>query len=232
MLAYQRFGRGKALAFTPVNQWYWQMAFEIPLDDMTHETLWQQILRWLVNDVPGQVAASTVLDRFSPGAPVTVTATVLDDNFIEVNNAAVTAVVTSPSGQPRDLELDWTIDADGEYTATFIPDEEGFHQIHVRAARAGELLGEDITHVEIAELSTEAFAAERRTSLLERLAEETGGRWYSPQNVNSLPDDLRFSEGGTTVLEVKDLWDLPLIFMLLVGFVGTEWGYRKWRGLA
>ena len=208
------------------------MAYEIPLDDMTHETLWQQIFRWLVNDVPGQVAASTVVDRFAPGAPVMVTATVLDDNFIEVNNAVVTAVVTSPSGQARDLQLDWTIDADGEYTATFIPDEEGFHQIHVRAGRAGEAMGEDITHVEIAELSTEAFAAERRTSLLERLAEETGGRWYSPQNVSSLPDDLRFSEGGTTVLEVKDLWDLPLIFMLLVGFVGTEWGYRKWRGLA
>ena len=232
VLAYQRFGRGKALAFTPVNQWYWQMAYEIPLDDMTHETLWQQILRWLVNDVPGQVSASTVLDRFAPGAPVTVTATVLDDTFIEVNNAAVTAVVTAPSGQARDLQLDWTIDADGEYTATFIPAEEGFHQIHVQAARAGESLGEDIAHVEIAELSTEAFAAERRTSLLERLAEETGGRWYSPENVNSLPDDLRVSEGGTTVLEVKDLWDLPLIFMLLVGFVGTEWGYRKWRGLA
>ncbi len=232
VLAYQRFGRGKALAFTPVNQWYWQMAFEVPLDDMTHETLWQQIFRWLVNDVPGQVEASTLVDRVAPGAPVTVTANVLDDNFIEVNNAAVTAVVTAPSGQQRDLQLDWSIDADGEYTVTFIPDEEGFHQIHVRAGRAGEALGEGITHVEIAELSTEAFAAERRTSLLERLADETGGRWYSPQNVNSLPDDLRVSEGGTTVLEVKDLWDLPLIFILLVGFVGSEWGYRKWRGLA
>lgn len=232
VLAYQRFGRGKALAFTPVNQWYWQMAFEIPLDDMTHETLWQQILRWLVNEVPGQVAASTVVDRFAPGAPVTVTAGVLDDNFIEVNNAAVTAIVTSPSGQTRGLEFDWTIDADGEYTATFIPNEDGFHQIRVSAGRAGVALGEDITYVEIAELSTEAFAAERRTSVLERLAQETGGRWYSPENVDALPNDLRFSEGGTTVLEVKDLWDLPLIFMLLIGFVGTEWTYRKLRGLA
>ena len=64
------------------------------------------------------------------------------------------------------------------------------------------------------------------------MADETGGRWYTPQTVSALPDDLRFSSGGTTVLEVKDLWDMPLIFMLLIGFVGTEWGYRKWRGLA
>ncbi len=232
ILAYQRFGRGKALAFSPVNQWYWQMAYDIPLDDQTHETLWQQIFRWLVNDVPGQVAATTVLDRIAPGSPVTVTATVLDDNYIEVNNADVTAIVTSPSGNTRELQLDWAIDADGEYSASFIPDEEGFHSILVQAARGAEPLGEDITHIQVAELSTEAFAAERRTSLLERMAEETGGRWYTPETLAALPNDLRFSEGGTTVLEVKDLWDMPLIFLLLVGLIGTEWSYRKWRGLA
>ncbi len=232
VLAFQRFGRGKALSFSPVNPWYWQMAFEVPLDDLTHETLWQQIFRWLVNDVPGQVSASTVVDRFPPGASVVVTATVLDDNFIEVNNAGVTAIVTAPSGRTRELSLDWTIDADGEYTTSFIPEEQGFHGIRVLASRGGDTLGEDTAHIEVAELSTEAFAAERRTSLLERVAEETGGRWYTPQTVSSLPDDLRFSEGGTTVLEVKDLWDVPLIFLLLIGLVGTEWTYRKWRGLA
>ncbi len=232
ILAFQRFGRGKALVFAPVNPWYWQMAYEIPLDDTTHETLWQQIFRWMVNDVPGQVAASTVLDRFPPGSPVTVSATVLDDNFIELNNAGVTAVVTAPSGNTRELTLDWTIDADGEYEATFVPEEDGFHRIHVEAAVGAERVGEDTAHIEVAELSTEAFAAERRTSLLERMAEETGGRWYTPQTLASLPDDLRFSEGGTTVLEVRDLWDLPLIFMLLIGFIAAEWSYRKWRGLA
>lgn len=232
ILAYQRFGRGKSIVFTPVNPWYWQMAYEIPLDDMTHETFWQQVFRWLVNDVPGQVAASTMIDRFAPGSPVTVNATVLDENFIEINNAAVNAIVTAPSGTSRALTLDWSIDADGEYNATFIPEEEGFHTILVDASVGGEALGEDTTHFDVAELSTEAFAAERRTSLLERMAEETGGRWYTPQNLSSLPDDLRFSEGGTTVLEVKDLWDMPLIFMLLVGLIGTEWSYRKWRGLA
>jgi hypothetical protein len=207
------------------------MAYEVPLDDQTHETFWQQMLRWLVNDVPGQVAASTLADRFAPGMPVRVDATVLDDNFIEVNNAAVSALITAPSGNTRQLTLDWSIDADGEYAATFIPDEVGFHTIEVSAGRAGELLGADTTHVEIAEMSTEAFAAERRTSLLERMAEETGGRWYTPQTLASLPDDLRYSEGGTTVLEVRDLWDMPILFLLLVGLIGGEWGYRKWRGL-
>ena len=232
VLAFQRFGRGKALVFSPVNPWVWQMAYELPVDDMTHETFWQQLLRWLVNDVPGQVSVGTVVDRFAPGTPVTLTATVLDDNFIEVNNAAVVATITSPAGVNRQLQLDWTIEADGEYKTTFVPDEIGFHEVHVLATRGGEPIGEDLGFVDVAELSTEAFAAERRTSLLERIAEETGGRWYTPQNAGSLVGDLRVSEGGTTMLEVRDLWDLPLGFLLLITLIGSEWGYRKLKGLA
>jgi hypothetical protein len=29
-----------------------------------------------------------------------------------------------------------------------------------------------------------------------------------------------------------DLWDMPVIFLVLVGLVSAEWGYRKLRGLA
>ena len=162
VLAFHRFGRGKVLVFTPVNPWYWQMAFEIPLEDMTHETLWQQIMRWLVNDVPAAVDVGTVVDRFAPGAQVTVTATVLDDTFIEVNNARVIATITAPSGLTRQLPLDWTIDADGEYEASFVPEEEGFHQIGVQATRGGGELGMGSAYIDVAELSTEAFGESSR----------------------------------------------------------------------
>jgi hypothetical protein len=29
-----------------------------------------------------------------------------------------------------------------------------------------------------------------------------------------------------------DLWDMPVIFVLLVILMSAEWGYRKLRGLA
>jgi hypothetical protein len=33
------------------------------------------------------------------------------------------------------------------------------------------------------------------------------------------------------VQEQKDLWDMPIVFLLLVGLVGAEWTYRRLRGL-
>lgn len=232
VLAYQRYGRGMAATFTPFDVFTWQMHADIPLEDQTHETLWRQLLRWLVHDVPGPVAVSTPVDRFAPDQRVPVTARVRDETFIEVNNAEVTARIESPSGLVEELRLDWSVETDGEYRGSFVAEEEGFYRIETVATRGGSELGRDESFVDVAPLATEYFGAERRTALLERIAEETGGRTYTRESVSSLPADLRHSEGGTTVVEVKDLWDLPVNFLILVALVGIEWGYRKWRKLA
>jgi hypothetical protein len=33
------------------------------------------------------------------------------------------------------------------------------------------------------------------------------------------------------VVEERDLWDMPAIFLLLLILMGSEWGYRRRRGL-
>ncbi len=232
VLAHQRYGRGKALAFTPQDSWLWQMHHDIPLEDMTHETLWRQLLRWLVQDVPGQVELTTSRDRYAPGQSVRVTASVRDETYIEVNNSQVTARIISPAGLEEELPMDWSLDADGEYQAFFTPKELGFYEIHVGAHRNGDILGQETSHIEVADLSSEYFDAEMRAPLLQRIADETGGRFYTPDTVSALPEDIGHSEGGTTVLEVKDLWDMPILFIFLIVLIGVEWTYRKLRGLA
>ena len=60
-----------------------------------------------------------------------------------------------------------------------------------------------------------------RPALLDRIAEETGGRRYTPDNVASLPDDVQFVGGGVTVVEERDLWDMPAL-LLLLGTLGPR----------
>ncbi|MEE8278320.1 MAG: glutamine amidotransferase [Thermoanaerobaculia bacterium] len=231
VLAYQRYGRGKAVAFPVQDSWMWQMHADIPLDDLTHETFWRQLLRWLVSSVPDRITVSTSGDRVSPGAPVTITAEVNDDTYLKVNNAEVVAYVTDPSGIQREIPMEWSVEKDGEYRASITAEGEGLYQIKVEARAGGETLGVQSTYVRAAQLDTEYFEAEMRPSLMKRIAEETGGRFYTPGTVRSLPEDVRYTESGTTVLEEKDLWDMPAIFLLLLGLVTAEWGYRRLRGL-
>jgi hypothetical protein len=70
-----------------------------------------------------------------------------------------------------------------------------------------------------------------RAPLLKRIAEETGGRFYTMATVDRLPEEIRYAGQGITQVEQKDLWDMPIVFLLIIGFVGAEWGYRRRRGL-
>jgi hypothetical protein len=102
----------------------------------------------------------------------------------------------------------------------------------VEASRQGSTLGEATTSVEAAPLAEEYFGAERRTALLKRVAEETGGRFYTPGSVAGLAEDLAYTESGSTLMERKELWNMPALFLAALTLACSEWGYRKWRGLA
>ncbi len=232
VLAYQRYGAGKTIALTASDTWKWQMHHDMPLEDTTHETFWQQMLRWLVADVAGQVRAELGRDRFAPGETVTVVADVFDDRYLAVNDAVVRAIVTAPDGSISTLEPAWTVDVDGRYEASFVAAAAGFYDVRVTAEGREGPLGEDTVTGQAAELTQEFFGAEMNRELLSRVAAETGGRFYTDQNLDELPGDIAFTEGGTTVTEVLDLWDMPVFFFLLVGLAGAEWSFRKLRRLA
>jgi hypothetical protein len=213
------------------------MHADIPVEDQTHETFWRQLLRWLVTDTPGRVAVSLSSDRVSPGEPVTVRAEVGDEQFVRVNDAAVTARVRGPSGDEREMPMEWTVAHDGEYRATFSADEPGLYAVRVvggtrGAGRGARDADSATTYLRVAPSEAEYFGAEMRAPLLRRIASETEGRFYTPATVGSLPEDLTLSRRGVTVVREMDLWDMPVIFVLLVMLMSAEWGYRKLRGLA
>jgi hypothetical protein len=87
-------------------------------------------------------------------------------------------------------------------------------------------------HVRASAGDAEFFDAAMRAPLLNRIAEETGGRFFTPSNAASLPEAVSYSGRGVTVVEERDLWDMPAVFLLLVGLIGAEWAYRRSRGLA
>ncbi len=232
VLAAQRYGRGKALAFAVQDSWLWQMHADIPLDDLTHETWWRQLLRWLVSDVAAPVTALVSADRVERGDPMVVTAEIADSGYVRVNGADVSATIVAPSGAERTVPLEWTVVRDGEYRGSSALSEDGLHQIRVTARQDGVPLGEDVSYVQVGDLGSEYVDAEMQRVLLERIADETGGRFYTPATVAALPEDMSFTESGATVYEERDLWDMPVLLLLLVGLVGAEWVYRRRQGLA
>jgi uncharacterized membrane protein len=231
VLAWQRFGSGKAFALPIQDSWLWQMHAEVPLEDQTHERFWQQLLRGLVDGVQDPIGIGLDRERADPGEPVRVTALVRDSTYIELNNADVSAKLISPLGEERDIPLEWTVEADGTYAGSFVPTEVGTWQVSVTAARGGAVIGSDDAWVQVGPGDDEFFDAARRTALLERIAEATGGQSYTEETVGDLPEDLQYTGGGVTMVEERDLWDMPILFLVLISLIGAEWALRRRRGL-
>ena len=232
VLAYQRYGRGKAIAMPIQDSWQWKMGVKVPVTDTTHAMFWRRLVRWLVDGVPEQVNINTTTDRVEPGETVKLAAEVLDSAYTEVNDSRVVAKVTSPSGKASELPVEWTVTKDGDYRTTFVPDEPGIYDIQVIAERDQKTLGKADLHVRVSAGDAEYFDAAMRAPLLKRVAEETGGRFFTPTNAATLPEAISYSGRGVTVVEERELWDMPALFLALIGFMAAEWGYRRMRGLA
>lgn len=231
VLASQRYGRGRAFAFPVQDSWRWQMHADVAVDDGSHEVFWRQMLRQLVNGVSGPVAVTLSAGLVAPDAPVSISADVSDETFIRVNDAVVTAQVQSPNGDIQEVPLRWTVDKDGEYTGELRPHERGVYEIRVAARKAGKLLGEDLVHVRVDDLQVEFRGAEMKGDLLRRVAAETGGRFYTASTARPLPDELTYSPRTASVVDEKELWDMPAIFLGLLLALSSEWIFRKYRGL-
>jgi hypothetical protein len=232
ILVYQRYGKGLSVAFPVQDSWSWQMDPNTPADDPAFSRFWRQMLRWVTSDVPDRVVVSLPTDQINPKNPIAIRASVGDSVFVPRNDAKVVAHLVSDSGFTRDLPLDWAIDRDGEYRGTFTPDQPGVYGIQVTATLPNGVVMGDTSYVRVADLNTEYFDAEMRAPLLERIARETGGKFYTPATASTLAEDVALSKHGVTVVNQMDLWDMPAVLLLLVGLMSAEWAYRKARGLA
>jgi hypothetical protein len=233
VLAHQRYGRGKALVLSPQDTWLWRMHASMAVEDLTHHIFWQRLGRWLVDGVPDRVMASTSPDRVERGQPVTISAEVLDEEYKGINDGRITARFTAPSGRTEEVPLDWTVEEDGEYRGRFTPTEDGVYSATITGTRAdGKDAGRGTLNFRVAPSDAEYFDAAMRAPLLRRVAEETNGRFLRASESDSLPDAISYSGSGITVVEERDLWDMPILLLALLGLMGGEWMYRRAKGLA
>jgi hypothetical protein len=231
VLAQQRYGRGRTMVFTPQDSWVWQMHASLAVDDMTHETLWRQMLRALVDDVPEVVDVRLSADRVTPGASVDVVATVVDAAFVPLNDVTVQATVTGPAGDTSETPLTWTGTTPGEYRGRVTVPGTGWHEVAVEGLRGSTSVGRTVTHVRGAPGDAEFFDAGRQVPALQRIAEATGGRYVDIAETGTLAEALQYTGRGVTRVEEHELWQMPAVLLLLLALMAAEWAYRRRVGL-
>ncbi len=229
LLVTQNYGRGRTAVFATGGSWRWQMLQEHA--DRTHEMFWQQLLRWLATDSPGPVRVTTPHPVVSDTPRVPLRVEARDPSFAPVSDATVVAHVSGPGGLGGEIELAPSSVEPGVYTGEGLAEQPGAYLAEVAVRRAGQELGRDTLVFRREDGMAENFRLEQNRELLERIAAETGGRYYRPRDLEKLPGEISFSEAGITTREPRDLWDMPAVFLLLIVLRTAEWFLRRKWGI-
>ena len=227
MLITENYGRGRTAINATGGTWRWQMSQ--PLEDQTHEEFWQQLLRWLVTDTPGRVVASVPSQMLQDDGRMQLSADVRDKNFLPASDAHVEAHILGPGGSAAQIEMTPDPNSPGTFHAQWTADQQGSYLTEVIATRDKDELGRDVLNFARMDGAAENFHTEQHRDLLEKLSVETGGRYWKPQDVSRLPGEISYSEAGLTVRDTKELWNMPIVFVLLLLLPSMEWLLRrKW----
>jgi uncharacterized membrane protein len=229
LLVTENFGRGRTAVFATGGSWRWRM--QQPVGDMSQETFWRQLLRWTAGATPSPVVTSAPNLHLEDDGRIQLRAEVRDKTYMPAGDADVQANVIGPDGSTETVTLRPEPLTQGVYVAEWNAAKAGSYIAEVKAKRGTEQLGSDVLTFRRENGMAENFHREQNRELLQKLAEETGGRYYKPADAHNLAQEISYSQAGITSREMKELWNMPVIFLAVLMLRSAEWLLRRRWGV-
>lgn len=232
VLAVQNYGQGRSAAFTSGGSWYWQVSR--PSSDEFHEKFWKQLIRWLAVGAQDLLTVRTDASVYSRGDAVTITATVIGKDLRPLNDAIVTATITDALGNTQQLPMDWILSEEGVYAARLTPEVQGQYSVSVNVE--GWTSPPATTAFVLSESTLEFADAALKRDVLKDMATLTRGRYFELPDAAALPqaviDGLSTAALTTNTPADKPIWDMPILLVLVIAVIATEWLVRRKSGLS
>ena len=247
-LAVQRFGNGRVATLMVGDVWRWGLHDEASHRDM--DKAWRQLTRWLIADVPGRIDIRIEPKRDDPNQALVLQVRVRDKKFQPLDNASVVLTVRAitndfarigSAGEGRSqtnsnavrLVAEPSSTESGLYELTYVPRETGGY---LAEAAVTDSAGADVGRAQ-AGWTADPAADEFRSlkpnrALLETIARQTGGEVVPAARLDSFAAKLPNRKAPITESWTLPLWHRSAVFLFALACFITEWGLRRWKGLA
>ena len=229
LLVTENYGRGRTAVLATGGTWRWQMS--LPLGDPTHSVFWHQLLHWLVSDTRGQLSAQVSAGTVQDEGHLQLLADVRDRNYLPATDAVVNAHLIGPDRLQADVPLRVVPGQPGRYQADWTAPAVGMYVADITATQGSLGAGRDTIAFQREDGVAENFHTGQNVELLKALAADTGGRYWSADELAGLARAIPFSNAGVSVQKFQDLWNMPAVFLLLILLPLGEWLLRRRWGV-
>lgn len=149
-----------------------------------------------------------------------------------MNDAHVVARISQPNGNVMEQRMEPVSGQAGEYRLETNAAAAGTYVTEIIARRGDQEVGRDSVTFRREDGVAEAFGRLQNKPLLQALSDRTGGKHYSLSDAADIASDMTYSEAGLTMRETRDLWPMPIFFLLLLLLKAAEWLMRRrWGAL-
>ena len=231
-LVTQNYGKGRTGALLIGDLWRWSMNRDAgEKNDLA--SAWRQTIRWLVSDVPRRVEVDV---KQSPNnlSDYRISVQVRDEEFQPLDNADVQISITKPDGSLAKVPAQPSDQQAGSYFADF-PTLKGGEGNYVAEVVANN---PDGTFIEsrsagwvYAPSNEELRQLEPNRRWLKQLAEQTGGKLLTADDLDSFVQDLPNQKLPKTETAIFPLWHHLAFFWIAIACLASEWGLRRINGL-
>lgn len=228
LLITQPYGFGRTAVLATATTWRWRM--RTPPDDSRHSRFWRQLVRHFA----GAAVPRRRLSLAADGDALEVRVALKSPLYEPLADTATTARVTAPDGGSVDVALP-RIPGESAFGRTIPATMPGIYRVEI-AGLAGPAMSEATgadslaALVRVGDTNREQFGAALNESMLKRLAEVTGGRYWRPDDLSGLADGLTFNSAGIHERQRLPLWNAPFFYILLLVLKCAEWSLRRYWG--
>lgn len=232
VLAAADVGKGRTLALLTDTAWHWGFQAAGAGDDgRAFQRFWEGAIRWLVRD-PALTLLRVDLDKveYRRGQTVAARVRTRHADYTPAGGTAVTLDLFPAESGRRDKPLrtvNVTANRDGEAHIDLAGVGAGAYRLVGQATIAGRALSDEQTFVVRPE-GRELEDVISRKSVLEEIASVSGGQFS--EGTLGRPPVRPAREVRVGSLKTIEVWSHPLLLLLAVALLGTEWVLRRRAG--
>lgn len=168
-------------------------------------------------------------NEFEDTEPIVFENEIYNDIYEEVYGQQVTLQVTDEAGEQREYSYT-TNENNTQYRIGNLPEGLYTYQASVRLNSVPMSSAGEFT---VRSLQVESLNLTADHSLLQELSQESGGKFYTSDQLDNLLDDFRAQEPTGKIYTSEaflPIINLKWLFFLLLLLISTEWGIRKYLG--
>ncbi len=236
LIAWHRYGAGKVM-FVGTDR-LWRMRAKT--GDEYHTRFWSQAIQFLtLSRLLGEnsrINFEVSQKQLAVGEPVEIYASAMNESYEPSTGPALVAQLRVPSQTPggpagpvERVSLRPVPNMPGFYQGLYTPRKEGTYQV------SAEEYQEQISNtVEFTawEGAAEKKEAAMQSETLEKMAQLSGGRYFSIRELPLLSETLSGASTQRTTLMQVELWDRWVFIVAFILLAGIEWAWRRRRDMA